>query len=178
MRIKKDQIKTLGVVAVMIAAYLMLIHLPGQRQRTALRTQVQAMQQQVDEQTDTDLPTLRAEAERVRRQLAAEERAICGERDVYLVLDGVSGALAAEGITDHRLAQSDPKRYADYAVQPVQLEFQGPFTDAFAALRAIETQAHPVRIDRIELVGDADEPTGQVMAVVQLSTFYEVGPHE
>lgn len=177
MRIKKDQIKTLGVIAVMMTAYTLLIHLPGQRQQTALRGEVDQMQQEVDGLAELDLEALRRRADTTRAALTQDERTLPGEHGVFLVLDGVSGSLAAQGITDHQLMQGDPMRFADYAVQPAQLEFRGAFTDAFAALQAIEQMDHPVRIDRLELIGEAEDTGGQVLAVVQLSTFYATGGH-
>lgn len=174
--IKKDRLKTAGIIVLLVAGYALLVFRPGVQQRKALQAQADSLQQQIAEFDAPDLAALQHEADTALRRLEAEARAMPAEQEVFLVLDGVTGSLETQGITDHMASQSDPKWYADYAVQPIHLEFQGDFADTFAALRAIEQMDRPVRIDRLELIGDAHETSGHVTAVVQLSAFFDGEP--
>lgn len=171
--IKKDQLKTLAVVALMIGAYVLFVYLPGGRQVEAMREQVQQDQQRLAEIQKTDLDALRDDLAEEQRKLQQERRDLPTEREVFLVLDGVSGALLDQSIADHQLSQSDPRHYAQYAVQPIDLDFTGGFAEAFTALSAIERLPFPVRVERLELVGSADDADGRVHASARLSAFYQ-----
>lgn len=174
-RIRKDQIKTLGVVALMIGAYVLFVYLPGGRQQKALQQQVEQDQQKLAQVQETDLDALRAQAAEEREKLEAVQRDLPAEREVFLVLDGVSGSLLDESIHDHQLSQSDPRPYKDYTVQPIDLDFSAGFTETFTAIQAIEQLPFPVQIDRLELVGSADDADGRVHTSAHLSAFYEPG---
>lgn len=169
--IKKDQVKTLGLVVFMITGYVLLVHVPGAKRHDALAEQVREAEALLAADTAPDLARLEARAQEAKAQLQQDERPLASQRDVFVVLDGVSGSLLDQGITDHQLSQGDMRRYRDYTVQPMSLEFQGGFTDAFAALQQLENMEHPVRIDRLEIIGDTDDAQGRVLTVVQLGTF-------
>lgn len=171
--LKKDQLKTLGLVALMIAGYVMLVHLPGAQRRTALTEQIRLAEAALAEDSGLDLEAMRADAQQAQAELEADERPLPDERDVFRVLDGVSGSLLARGISNHELTQGDPRRYRDYTLQPISLEFQGGFADAFAALQQVETMRYPVRIDRLEMIGDTEDARGEVLTVVQLGAFVD-----
>jgi Tfp pilus assembly protein PilO len=171
--LKKDQLKTLGLVALMIAGYVVLVHLPGAERRAALMEQVRLAEEALARDRGLDLEAMRADAQQAQAELEADERPLPAERDVFRVLDGVSGSLLDRGIRNHELSQGDPRRYRDYTLQPISLEFQGGFTDAFAALQRVETMRYPVRIDRLEMIGDTDDTRGEVLTVVQLGAFVD-----
>ena len=173
--LKKDQLKTVGVVALMIAGYVLFVYLPSGRHQEALAEQVQQDQQRLDEMREIDLGALRDEVAAEQAKLKAEQRPLPTQREVYVVLDGVSGSLLDEQSVEHQLTQSDPRHFANYGVQPIDLDFEGGFTEAFTALSAIEQMPYPVRIERLELVGDADDADGRIHAAVRLSAFFEEG---
>ncbi|XAM01089.1 type 4a pilus biogenesis protein PilO [Phycisphaeraceae bacterium D3-23] len=170
---KSDRIKTAGIIALMVAGYALLIYRPGVQQRNAEHERVAQLQEQINGFDQPDLIALRYEADQAQARLDAVRYTMPAEQEVFLVLDGVTGSLEAQGILDHTASQSDPRWFADYAVQPIHLEFNGDFTDAFAALHAIETMDRPVRVDRLELVGNTNDTSGHITAVVQLSAFFD-----
>ncbi|MFI4859734.1 MAG: type 4a pilus biogenesis protein PilO [Phycisphaerales bacterium JB063] len=172
---KQDRLKTVGIITLMIAAYALFIYRPGIQQRKALEQRVAQLEQQTSDFERPDLDALREQAENARAQLAAVPYTLPPEHEVFLVLDGVTGSLESQGILDHTASQSDPRWYADYAVQPIHLEFTGDFTDTYVALHTIETMDHPVRIERLELTGDTNETSGYITAVVQISAFFDAG---
>ena len=170
---KKDRLKTAGIIALMVAGYALFIYRPSVQQQNAMQERVTQLQQQIDGFDQPDLTALRHEADQAQAKLDAVRFTMPQEQEVFLVLDGVTGSLEAQGILDHTASQSDPKWFADYAIQPIHLEFSGDFSEAFAAIQAIETMDRPVRIDRLELVGDTNNTSGHITAVVQLSAFFE-----
>ncbi|MEM9415534.1 MAG: type 4a pilus biogenesis protein PilO [Planctomycetota bacterium] len=171
--LKKDQLKTAGVIVLLVAGYVLFIHRPGIKQRDALRAEAAALEQQIAEIDTQDLRALQQNVDTARERLEAECRTMPAEQEAFLVFDGVTKSLEGQGISNLAASQSDPREFADYTVQPIYLEFEGDFEDAFAALQAIEQMDHPVRIDRLELIGDTHETSGYVVAVVQLSAFLE-----
>ena len=169
---KKDRLKTVGIIALMIGGYALFVYRPGVQQRSALQAHVATLQTQTQAIAAPDLEALRQQADEAQARFDAERTPIPQENEVFLVLDGMTRSLEAHGITDHTVSQSDPRRFADYCIQPVLLEFTGDFAATFAALRTIEQLERPLRIDRLELIGDHNDTSGHITAVVQLSAFF------
>ena len=171
--LQKDQIKTLGIIALLIAGYALFVYLPSAQRRSALAHEIREAETALIQYTAPDQAAIDAQAEAARAALARDERPLPAGHEVFLVLDGISGAFLDHGIANHQLTQSDPKRYRDYAVQPIHIEFRGRFVDAFAVLKQIEKMTYPVRVDRMELASGVDQTTGEVTALVQLSAFFD-----
>ena len=51
--------------------------------------------------------------------------------------------------------------------------FETNFATAFEIIKQIENAGPPVRIERLEIIGDEDDSTGRVKVSLELSSFFE-----
>ena len=171
MRLKKDQLITASVVVAMCSAYAGLIHLPGVKRQKAMQQRVQAAEARLAA-TPPDIEAAQRELAQAQQRLADETKALPERIDSSSLLGDLADALDRPALREGQITQADAKGYANYGIQPVHMEFRGDFSDAFMALREIESLARPIRIERLELIGSPDESSGAIEAVVQISAFY------
>ena len=172
MPIERDILKTAAIVVALCALYAGVVYWPSQKQNQALADQIQVKQQTVDGASAPDLGPLRRELAALRAELRDRPVDLPQGDAPYRVLDRVSDAITTHGVTVYNTNQRDPMVYARFSVTPVDVEFDSRFGQAFAILRAIEASDPPVRIERLELNGHADDPVGYVSASVELSSFF------
>lgn len=174
-KLEGDVFKTAAIIAVLVVVYGGAVFWPTQQKNKALAEQVQTKQVELGSMQKPDLVPLREKIAALRAEL--RERSITlpeGEMDDR-VLHHVSDTLLGEGITLYETAYLPTQAYKRFSATPIDVDFEGGFTRAFRVLREIEHQGPPVRIDRLVINADADDPTGQVSVNMQLKSFFLPG---
>lgn len=178
MRIESDIVKTVCVIVLLCGVYGGVVFWPSQKQNQALAQEIQTKREQLDARQLPDLAPLRNEIADLRAELRDSAVQLPEGASPHRVLDGLSDAITKNGVTVYDTAQRPSKRYARFSVTPVDVQFNAGFETAFAVLRSIETSNQPLRVERLELNGSADETTGHVGVSLQLSSFYLSGESE
>jgi len=171
MRLKKDQLITAGIVVAMCSAYVVVIFLPGVKRHAALQERVDAAEARLAAPAP-DIDAAEVELAQAQQRLVDETKALPERLDSSALLGDLADALNRPDLGEGQITQADAKQYANYGIQPVHMEFRGDFSEAFLALREVESLERPIRIERLELIGNPDETSGAIEAVVQVSAFF------
>ncbi|MFN3168521.1 MAG: type 4a pilus biogenesis protein PilO [Phycisphaeraceae bacterium] len=176
MRIESDIVKTACVVALLCGVYGGVVFWPSQKQNQALAGEIQTKREQLAAKQPPNLAPLRGEIAELRAELRDSAVELPEGASPHRVLDGLSEAITSNGVTVYDTSQRPSKTFARFAVTPVDLQFNTGFENAFAVLRSIESSNQPLRVERLEMTGSADETTGHVGVSLQLSSFYLADP--
>lgn len=173
MRIESDVIKTISVVAILIATYAGVVFWPSQKQNQALASEIQNKQSELEQTPRPDLEPTRQEIASLRAEL--RERAVelpKGDLDDR-VLHHVSDTLIQRGVTLYETSYRDTKTYKRFSMTPIDVRFETDFVNAFAIIKHIENAGPPVRVERLAVTAPDGESNGRVEVTMQLSSFFE-----
>lgn len=172
MKIESDILKTVAVIVVLVGVFGGVVYWPSSQQDKVLAQEIQDKQQKLNEIPLPNLEPLRAEIASLRAEL--RERAVtlpAGDHHDR-VLHHVSDTLIDNDVVLYETSYSKPEFYSRFAVTPIDVDFEGRFTQAFNVLRQIESDGPPVRLERLEMYGDPDDTSGQVKVNVEMSSFF------
>lgn len=172
MRIESDILKTTAVVLLLCGAYGGVVFWPSQKQNKALAAAVHDKRGQLETIHIPDLNPLGEEIAELRAELRESRIELPKGASPYRVLDGLSEAITSNGVTVYDTAQHPTQHFARFAVTPVEVQFNCGFDQAFDVLQTIENAGQPLRIERLELIGSADEATGHVGVNIRMSSFF------
>jgi len=172
MKIETDILKTGLLVALLVGVYAGVVFWPGEKQSQAMADEIQAKESQLGSMQQPDLAPLHSEIASLRAELRERsvELPVGGLHD--RVLHHVSDTLLDHRITEYETSYGDQKTYKRFAVTPIDVRFQGRFTQVFEVIRSIEYDGPPVRIEQLELSGSDDDVQGTVGVRMRLSSFF------
>ncbi|MFK7790813.1 MAG: type 4a pilus biogenesis protein PilO [Phycisphaeraceae bacterium] len=173
MRIESDIVKTGAVVGILIATYAGVVFWPGQKQSQALADEILNKQTELEQAPRPNLEPVRKEITSLRAEL--RERSVVlpkGDLDDR-VLHHVSDTLIQRGVTLYETAYRNTKEFKRFSMTPIDVRFETDFANAFEIIKQIENAGPPVRIERLEVVGNEDNTTGLVHVTLELSSFFE-----
>ena len=179
MRIEKDQVITLGVMAALGVAFGLFAWMPARAESRSYTQRIEAARAHLGPQTQGDAL---AERDRSVRDLQAEineqDRYVPAGPELASVLRSLTRAVRDRGIQEHELETLETAEFARYSVIPARLAFQSDFGQAFNVLTDIEAMPRLIRVDQLELRaqrdGDTSNPT--LDATMRLSTFHSTDP--
>lgn len=176
MRIESDIVKTGAIVGILIATYAGVVFWPGQKQNQALADEIRNKQTELDQAPRPDLAPVRQEIVSLRAEL--RERSVVlpkGDLDDR-VLHHVSDTLIQHGVVEYETSYRETRAYKRFSMTPIDVRFDTNFADAFEIIKQIETAGPPVRIERLDMVGNEDDTQGLVEVTLELSSFFEPEP--
>ena len=172
MKIESDILKTAGVVVVLVGVFGGVVFWPSMRQNQVLAEQAQSKQVELNQMQRPDLKPLREDITQLRAEL--RERAVTLPMGEFhdRVLHHVSDTLIDQGVTLYETSYGDSKVYRRFSTTPIEVNFTSRFSSAFRVIHQIENQGPPVRIQRLEIEAEPDEPGAPVEVNMQLSSFF------
>ena len=179
MRIEKDQVITLGVIAAMGVAFTLAAWMPARGESRGYAERIEAARATLGPSMQGDVLAERDRAVReLQARLGEHDRFVPEAPELASVLRSLTRAVRDRGVHEHELETLETARFARYSVIPARLAFRADFKQTFDVLTDIETMARLIRVDRLELraerSGDARNPT--LAASMQLSTFHASSP--
>jgi len=191
MRIEKDQLTTVAIIAVLSAAFVFAVWMPARKSRAAAATRVAA--------ADAELAALRAgdasveawqkRVDGLRAEVETTAHRVPQGHELAPLLRGLSRSLSDRAVAAEQLVTDEIESYAEYDVIPIHMEFQTGFPVLWEVVRELEHMPRLIRVDRLEIEavevddkprrgGDdvaGDEPPAAVSPPVavtlQLATF-------
>jgi len=173
MRIESDMIKTGAVVAILLATYAGVVFWPGQKQNQALANEILNKQTELEQAPEPNLEPVRKEITSLRAEL--RERSVVlpkGDLDDR-VLHHVSDTLIEHGVTLYETSYRQTKEFKRFSMTPIEVRFETNFTEAFEIIKHIENAGPPVRVERLDIVGNESDTAGMVQVTLELSSFFE-----
>ena len=179
MRIEKDQIITLSVIAAMGAAFTLAAWLPARAESRGYTERIEAARATLGPRMQADVLAASDRAVReLQTRLGEQERFVPEAPELASVLRSLTRAVRDRGVQEHELETLETARYDRYSVIPARLAFHAEFEQTFDVLTDIESMPRLIRVDRLALRADRDgDPLNPTLdASMQLSTFHASSP--
>lgn len=174
MQIEKDQILTLAAVAILAGVFVFAIWMPGRQRSDQLDRRIDKARVELGMTpvARQELLALHSEVNRLQSVINGAQQYVPVDDEIAAVVRGINESLRIHGVTEQEMITRQSEYYADYAAIPVTIEFRSSFPAVFGTLRQIEQMPRLIRVDRLTVQGDADNPARPLEVQVQLSTFY------
>lgn len=175
MRIERDQLILLGMMAVVAAVFTVAVYLPIRSQQSQSQEQIRAYKTQlgIDLAGSKELPTLEKEVAALREACSGAQRDVPTQSELGDLIKALSGELERQQVRDRETQMRPVMQGADYSVLPVSLQFTASFRSLYSFLNQVESMTRLIRIDRLELTGTPEG--GMLNARIELSTFFTEG---
>lgn len=172
MRIEKDQIIFVAVLAVIFGVCYAGLILPIRGEQAKVRTQIDAFKSQlgIDLIGSQELPRLEAQVGELRERLSQAQRGVPPRNELDNLLRSLAHQIDVRRATDHELQVRAEQHGVDYSVLPVSLKFTAPFPSVYSFLREVESMPRLIRLDRLEMTTGPEG--GPVTTRIELSTFF------
>lgn len=172
MRIERDQIRNLGIVAGLLVALGAGVWVPAHASRSDLHERIEKAKRELglDGAGAEELRRLNSDVLNLRDLTSQSQRYVPSEDELAEVLRALTESMATFGVTVHEVIVSDPQHFRDYSLIPVKIEFSGTFPAAYGVLRQIESMPRLLRVDDLQM--DGARGGNGVSVMVQLSTFF------
>jgi len=175
--IEKDQLITLGVVVALAGVFAFAVWMPANRKSQALDRRIDAAKSELGMTpvAKDELIQLNSAVTELRAVVNGAQQYVPIDDEIAHVVRGVNEALKAHGVTEQEMVTRQAQRYAHYNTIPISIEYESSFPVVFGALREIEKMPRLIRVDRLGIMGDSDDPAEPLEVHMELSTFYSRG---
>jgi Tfp pilus assembly protein PilO len=174
MRVERDQLRILLAVVAVATLFVAGLWLPQRYRQHRLEAAIAAaeQEQQAHATCALNLQTLARREARLRHDTAASERYVPPEGELADLLRQISSELQREKVTDQEIQTQPLAIGANYCVMPITLRFRCSFPAAYGFLRSVESLHRLVRVTRVELAGEADQPGRPLQARLELCGLF------
>jgi len=177
MRIEFDQKATVLAVLLLIGLFAGLCWWPRQRERTALRAQVEkhAAQLAADRQRADALPVVREQVAKLRREAADSNKIVPQTSELADLLRRLTSQLDTQNMQEQEIQTEAIVSGAEFNVIPLTLRFAGSYEGVFGFVRGVESMSRLTRINVLEIVGVPTKPQEPVTVRMDITTFSTAG---
>ncbi len=173
MRLTRDNLIGLGVLAVVIAGYFLLIYrsqsvaLADVRDRTA-----QAKRQLQDDQLRAQrVPLMVREIQAMRERYNQEwDRRLPQRKELAGFLRDVASNLAQEQLSNEIIQPGNPTRSPLYNCLPIKMKFEGGFLALAGFLKRVDAMARLTRVEQLKI--DSSGKDGKLMVEVGMNIYF------
>lgn len=173
----RSEFKRLALLAVVFVIFGAGLWWPAHAERTDLQSRIDHAQRELDRDlADAEhLPELHQRVEELREALSGAHRYVPREDELDQLLRDLTQAMQTYAVADADLTTRETRRFAEYSLVPMTLEFRSSFPAAFGVIEQIETMSRLVRIDRMEIEPAQRDELSPVHVRLELSTFFAHG---
>lgn len=177
MSIEKDQLITLGLVVALAGVFAFAVWMPAKKKHQAFDERIDAAKSELGMTpvAKDELIALNTRVSELQTVVNGAQQYVPVDDEIAHVVRGVNEALKAYGVTEQEMVTRQAQRYAHYNTIPVSIEYQSSFPVVFGALQEIEKMPRLIRVDRLSVMGDSDDPAQPLEVQMELSTFYSRG---
>jgi Tfp pilus assembly protein PilO len=181
MRIDRDQIRVVLILAALVALFIFAAYRPSLATAQNVRADIQRQKAQlgIAQNESRDLVRLVKNVEELRASLSGAQQYIPNENELADLLRNLSQTLDAQQVTGKELQTKAVIRGADYNVMPVDLKFTGSSKAVTNFITALETMPRLIRIDKLEVTCERNRPakdteksSDHLKIHMELSTFF------
>lgn len=173
MRIESDVVKTTAIVVILVGVYGGAVLWPSQKQNRAMAAAIVHKQDQLSKMTPPDLGPVRSEIDSLQTELSERSMTLPKGALDDRVLHHVSETLVQKGVTLYETSYRDTQTFMHFAMTPIDVRFTTDFVTAFDIIDQIESAGPPVRIERMDIIGDEGHAHDQVQVTIELSSFFQ-----
>ena len=174
MRIERDQIRTLALMAALLGGFLGALWLPHRLKENRLQARIEAAKTQIaaDGVYAAALSGLSRDTARLREAARGSDKYISPAGEQASLLRQFSGELQNRQAVDQEIQTQPIIEGSDYNVMPVTLNFRGTCPAVFELVKTIETGRRLVRVSSLRLHNTPGKAADLLQAQVELSTFF------
>ena len=174
MRIESDVIKTTGVLAGAALLFVLIAWLPSRLEAGGLQRRLAAAKTELaqGQEAQQQLAVLRQEVINLENQVNSYDRQVPDDLQMAELMRQISSALHQHDASDLSARNGEEFRGAQYNIVPLTLQFRASFVDLYLFLEQLESMRRLVRVDKLDLDGDRDDPAAKLDVQLQLSAFY------
>ncbi len=174
MKIKNEKVKTVLVLGLMLGLFAAVVLVPYGMRDAGLKKRSDAARSElgIDHVGNSGLVHLYNDVETRREKLSGTGRHIPDKDGISRVIKDFSGLINAQGVTGQEIQTDQAQYYADYNIQPFQIQFSAPFSTAYDLVERIEQLSSVVRVDRLSIESPKDYPQEPLTVYLQLSAFF------
>lgn len=174
MKINRDTLKFVGILAGMITLFVVAVLVPFGLRDSKLQTRIDQAREDlgITDVDNTGLSRLNAEVEDRRARLAGRGQSVPTEQEISLVLKDLSQLVNAPGVSRQEIVTEKARYFADYNILPVKIQYNAPFATAYDLVKRIETLSRVVRVDSLSVQAEPDYPRQPLTINLELSAFF------
>ncbi len=153
MRIERDHMVTLAIVAGLLALFAFGVWRPTTAEQADLGQRLADAEQRAQENAQKTLgvKNLAVEVASLEARAARHRRVIPAESEIAEMVRELSAELARRDIHDKSIETRLVAHYEGFKRAPVSLRFNGTFADAHAILRKVESMSRLVTVASVEM---------------------------
>ena len=174
MPIERDQLKTLAIIVSLGLVFAVVIWLPGHFARQKIQTRITSARHELGIMPDhkAGLSSWYTQVVNLRQTVNGAQKYVPEQDELADVLRGITQAMQDNPVESPELTTRDVTHFANYSVIPVSLQFSAHFPDVFGVLDAIEQMPRLIRIERLDIASNPNDPGQRLSVKLELSTFF------
>jgi Tfp pilus assembly protein PilO len=154
MRIPKDSFIMLGILAVIVLTYVLVIHRAQSARIDKLETKTAQATRQLRQYTDRAacIPGTLREISRMRQRYNADwDRRLPQRKELDGFLRQISAGLDGEDFPGHVIRPGNPEQCRLYNKLPITMSLEGDFLSLAAFLREVDEMTRLTRVERLKI---------------------------
>lgn len=174
MQVERDQVKTLLVVALIVAVFVGGVWFPMSRKRAALRDELKQLDADVrtGRTATVGLTALGHQIVLLEDEVKDSDKYVPAQPDLASLLRQWTTQLKQGGATDEEIQTQPVVRGDEFSLIPIKLKFRGSFDTVYDFLQYVEGMNRLSRFTELEVEGSPEKPGEPVTVRIELSTFY------
>ncbi len=174
MSIERDVLKTAAVLLAMVTLFVLIVWLPSRLQAEHLVTRIADAEAELHagDAARKKRPALESRVAELRQQVNATAKFVPADADLAELMRDLYSTLQQHAARDINTQHGDEVRGARYYTVPITIRFRATFVDTFLIIERIESMHRLIRIDKLDVLGNRDNPQELLDVTVRISAFY------
>ena len=174
MRIERDQVRALVVMAALVVLFVCGLWLPRHFKSASIQERIATAKAQIDMDTPAaqELPSLAKQIKELERSIKEHRQYIPAPTEQAAMLHEVSSDLQVQNATDQEIQTQAAVTGSDFGLMPVVVNFHASCPAVFEFVRKVEGSPRLVRISKLHLDGNPNSLSEPLRASVELCTFF------
>lgn len=172
MKLRTEQIASVGLAIAIVCLFLFVVHLPQKRSFNELEDQIEAREEQLHQarQKSSTLLLLDKRVEALRSAVAKFNKRLPNRSELSNCLKQIVASLKSAQLVSQEIRPNSPTSMPRYSELPVTMTFRGTFGNISMFLDKIEKMNHLTRVKELKLESN-QKGESEIRATVVLSIY-------